>query len=511
MGFQLSEEVVTRFQVSASERVTQIEAAWQRMGQAPDDELLNRLRRELHTLKGDAHVFGFRDVSLLCHKLEELIEAASQHLFRVSDDVDMVVTMVIRYIGALVLRREATSAGSIARYVREIDAAVAGLSARPAPPSRAKPATMTPLHVSVERDRLSAETRARLAVIATEVFLAFAGASADTSSRLDQAWRALVGEIGRLRAVRLDLRLERHAQAARLLADDLGKPIDVQFAVPAEAVSARLVDVIDEAVLHAVRNAVDHGIEAPEWREAVGKPVQATLVIRGRVTDGHVEVQIEDDGAGVDLAAVRRRAVERGIIGAARAATLTDEQATELLFAPGFSTRDRAGELSGRGIGLDAMRAAAAAEYGTVRLSSSSGRGSTITVRVPHERPFIDVTRLPVGNGRYLVVTRDWDVSAAGGDGGAAAVVEVLDPWARYGLVPAGDAPQTVVLRRDEVAVMLRGVGTPQPVRAQRLCPTPGQYPVEIVRIDGVDGVEGLLLRPDALLLVQRREPRTRS
>ncbi|KAB2886181.1 MAG: hypothetical protein F9K40_22160, partial [Kofleriaceae bacterium] len=115
MAFQLTEEVIGRFQVSAAERLSVIAEAWQRVNQAPDDEQLNRLRRELHTLKGDAHVFGFRDVSQLCHKLEELIEAAAQHVFRVSEDVDTVVMMVLRYIGALVLRRPAGSSGGVQR------------------------------------------------------------------------------------------------------------------------------------------------------------------------------------------------------------------------------------------------------------------------------------------------------------------------------------------------------------------------------------------------------------
>lgn len=510
MAFQLSEEVVGRFQVSASERLTVIADAWQRINQAPDDEQLNRLKRELHTLKGDAHVFGFRDVSQLCHKLEELIEAAAQHVFRVSDDVDTVMTMVLRYIGALILRRSGGSSGGVQRFIKEIDEALAGLRATPAPTPapRARAASTGAGAEAGERDRLSAETRGRLAVIATDLFVAALELGATPGSRLDKGWRALVGEVGRLRAVRLDQRLERHARAASLLADDLGKPIEVTYTMPAEVVSARLVEVVDEAVLHAVRNAVDHGIEAPEWREALDKPAQATLSIRGKITEHYVEIQVEDDGAGVDLAAVRRRAVERGIVSAARASSMSNDEATELLFAPGFSTRDRAGELSGRGIGLDAMRAAVAEEDGTVTLTSASGRGSIVTVRVPHERWFVEVTRLPTGGRGFLAVPVEWAVARPDADGARDVTAEDLDPWSRFALVPImGETALAVLLSRDDERMFLRGVGAPVPATAHRLCPTPSAHPVEIVRIDGV---EGLLLRPDALLAAQRRGARGR-
>jgi two-component system chemotaxis sensor kinase CheA len=381
---------------------------------------------------------------------------------------------------------------------------------------RRRPTTLGTAHEGGERDRLSAETRARLAVIATDLFVASLEVRAEIGLqndrgwfRLDRGWRALVGEIGRLRAVRLDQRLERHARAASLLADDLGKPIDVTYTMPAEVVSARLVEVIDQAVLHAVRNAVDHGIEAPEWREALDKPAQASLAIRGHVTDSHVEVVVEDDGAGVDVAAVRRRAVERGIVSAARAAAMSDEEATELLFAPGFSTRDRAGELSGRGIGLDAMRAAVAEQDGTVTLASRSGRGSTVTVRVPHERPFVEVTRLPIGGPGFVAIPKEWAVERPGADADTRDVTgEDLDPWTRFGLVPVtGEGATAVLLTRGDECMYLRGVGTPVSGSAQRLCPTPYGHPVEIVRIDGA---EGLLLRPDSLLAAQRRGGRGR-
>lgn len=404
MPVQLSEEVISRFRVSAAEKVAQIEEAWERISDAPDDELLHRVRRELHTLKGDAHIFGFRDASALCHKLEELIEAASRHLFQVSDEFDLMVTMAIRYVGALVLRRPGRSSGGVERFVREIDEALAAMPAGPPPASpRARPATMAPRVAAGERDRLSPETRARLSEIATEVFVEALVTGADAGSRLGRAWRALVGEIGRLRAVRLDQRLERHAQAARLLADDLGKPLEVAFDVPAEAVSARVVDAVDEAVLHAVRNAVDHGIEPAAERLAAGKGEAGTITIRADVIGTSLRVQVRDDGGGIDIDAVRKSAVERGLIEAPSARILSDDQILAYLFSSGFSTRKSVTPVSGRGVGLDVVRATTEALGGTVTTHNYPGRGTSFVLLVPVSALITGLMLVEIGDGRYAL------------------------------------------------------------------------------------------------------------
>jgi len=119
------------------------------------------------------------------------------------------------------------------------------------------------------------------------------------------------------------------------------------------------------------------------------------------------------------------------------------------------------------------------------------------------------VTRLQTGGAAFLAVPREWAVERPGADADTRDVTaEDLDPWALFGLAPvAGEGAMAVVLSRDGERMFLRGVGTPMSASAQRLCPTPPGHPVEIVRIDGADG---LLLRPDALLAAQRRGPRTR-
>src|SRR5690606_1890417 len=116
-------------------------------------------------------------------------------------------------------------------------------------------------------------------------------------------------------------------------------------------------DAIHAALLHTLRNAADHGIESPEARVAAGKPRRGTISVRLALESDEIVVTVHDDGAGVDLESIRQRAEKLGMLSAEEAQTLPDATVLDLTFAPGFSVREAASTISGRGIGLDAVRA----------------------------------------------------------------------------------------------------------------------------------------------------------
>lgn len=500
MPYHVPAEIVARFRVVAQERLGRVEAAWLELGQRPDDHALaQQMGRELHTLKGDAHILGFRDASRLCHKLEELLASAELHQFRVAEEFDMVVTMAIQFLGMIIRRKAGGPVGGIdlPGFIRHVDDVLRDAAASLAPAEPAELAMVAPTRFP-ERDALSAETRGRLAMIATDLFVAALAVEPRAQARLLASWEALVRQISRLESVRLDQRLLRHAQSAKLIAGDLGRPLSIQFEVGDHAVGAHIAEAIDDAMVHAVRNAIDHGVEPPGVRAAAGKPATARLRIAATVTSAAVEVVIEDDGAGIDLEAVRRRAVERRLVASSAAPGLDEEALFELLFTPGFSTRELADELSGRGIGLDAVRAAIRTQGGEVTLRSTRGQGTTVTVRLPNDAAGIDVHQLASPRlGVFLAVPQAWQP----GEASAASVAGVPElDLTRFGL-DSPDGDPRVVLRHGDERVAVPAVGPAVSAFAMRVCPTPPEHPLEVVRID--DNA-GLLVRPDVLAALGR-------
>jgi chemotaxis protein histidine kinase CheA len=189
------------------------------------------------------------------------------------------------------------------------------------------------------------------------------------------------------------LSLARHA---RELARELGKELEVDLSGEDTALDRRIVQDLEEAVIHLVRNAVDHGIEGPSVREDARKPRVGRLRIEAAPSGTHVRLTISDDGAGIDTDAVVGAAIDRGILpGGSRP---TADEALCLLLRSGFSTRRTVSELSGRGIGLDAVAAAAARLGGELSISSQRGEGTTVVLDVPVARRGERVVIVRVGH-----------------------------------------------------------------------------------------------------------------
>jgi two-component system chemotaxis sensor kinase CheA len=176
---------------------------------------------------------------------------------------------------------------------------------------------------------------------------------------------------------------QRFGRLVRDISKKLGK--EVQMVVEGEDTEAdkNVIEPLADPLIHILRNSLDHGIEMPDVRRAAGKPALGTIRIRARQEGDRVIIEISDDGAGVDAARVRAKAVERGLVPADRAATLSDDDAVQLVFLPGFSTADAISDLSGRGVGMDVVRTAVERIHGAVALSSRAGLGTTITLSLP--------------------------------------------------------------------------------------------------------------------------------
>jgi two-component system, chemotaxis family, sensor kinase CheA len=177
--------------------------------------------------------------------------------------------------------------------------------------------------------------------------------------------------------------LQRFPRLVRDISRRLGKEVELVLEGEDTEADKNIVEVLADPLMHIVRNSLDHGFELPEQRLARGKPRCGRLVIRATQESDRVRIEVSDDGRGIDPEQVRRKAVAKGIIDAAQAERLTDAQAQELVFAPGFSTADAITDLSGRGVGMDVVRTALSNAGGTLELHSAPGAGTTLRLSLP--------------------------------------------------------------------------------------------------------------------------------
>ena len=222
-------------------------------------------------------------------------------------------------------------------------------------------------------------------------------------NRLSQMVTQLQEEIMRTRLQELRALFGRIPRAVRDVCRLTGKEAAVSFDGEDVELDKNLIDVIGEAILHIVRNAIDHGIESPDERLRRGKPPTGNLRIVAGMQGGSVTLSIRDDGAGLDYAALRASAVRNNLLSAAEAGALTDEDAAELIFAPGLSTAQRVTETSGRGVGMDAVRESFKRAGGSITVSSVPGKGTHFFASLPQTLSIVTCVTVSVQGDRYAI------------------------------------------------------------------------------------------------------------
>lgn len=187
-----------------------------------------------------------------------------------------------------------------------------------------------------------------------------------------------------MRMLALAIVFEPAARLVRELARSVGKEVECQVSGSEIELDRQLIDQLADPIIHLIRNAVDHGIEPPDVRRAAGKPAQGRVQLSARQDGGWVVIELSDDGAGIALQAVRDKAVKKGLLSADKAAALSDQEAIDLIFLPGFSTSSMITDLSGRGVGMDVVKQTVLDELqGSVSVHTRSGMGTTFSLRLP--------------------------------------------------------------------------------------------------------------------------------
>lgn len=206
-----------------------------------------------------------------------------------------------------------------------------------------------------------------------------------------------------VRMVPLNETLRRLPRLVREVSVQLGKLVDLDLEGGSVEADKTVVDALFEPLLHVLRNAVDHGIEPAEIRRARGKPDRGTIVVRARLAGDRIEITVSDDGGGVDIERVRQVAIERGVLSAEQAMALGDSGVIELLFHSGLSTAALVSDVSGRGVGMDAVRRDVQKLGGRVTLASEAGRGTIVTLSFPTSFAVAAIVIVTVGGERYAI------------------------------------------------------------------------------------------------------------
>jgi len=277
---------------------------------------------------------------------------------------------------------------------------------------------------------------------------------------------------------------QKFPRLVRELAKDLGKDVELTIEGAETEVDRVVVDSLYDPLVHMLRNALDHGVESPEDRVANGKPAKAYILLKAWQEANSVMIVLQDDGRGMDPSKLRKKAMEKGLISENQATS--DDEAYQLVFLPGFSTKEVASSVSGRGVGMDVVKTAVEKNRGAIRIDSNLGTGTKFSIRLPIELSIVP-TMLVSTSGAQLalpmaVVER---------------VVELPETFMQVGGAP-----------------VLKDQGRPLPVRSLALSlgyeecvervgiviNAPQPY---IIAVEAVDGTADLVIKPMTALTVE--------
>jgi two-component system chemotaxis sensor kinase CheA len=377
-----------------------------------------RVLRPFHTLKGICGFMGLKGLARLAHHSETILAKYKDGKNRPQNrEIDVLLEAADLCRKQVQLMETGLSAGKFALVpVEELIARMEGNSeelgaAQAEGPQKAKEHGASVhsdrfLRIAVEKMDLLIETVGELAICQSQVtegiqLAQTLGHLSAEANRLGKISRQLQEIVLALRMVPVQPLFHRMSRLARDLSQKTGKPLRVELEGGETELDKRMTEELLDPLVHLIRNAVDHGIEKPEARAQSGKSAEARLALRATHQGGDFILRIEDDGAGLSLEKLTKKGVALGLLPAGETPTL--ERLTELIFLPGFSTAEKITEVSGRGVGLDAVKRKIQALKGSIQVESREGQGTAFTFRIPLTMALIDGIVVRVSGCRYIL------------------------------------------------------------------------------------------------------------
>ncbi|WP_300161535.1 chemotaxis protein CheA [Solidesulfovibrio sp.] len=381
--------------------------------------------RAAHTIKGDAGAVGAAPLAALCHAVESVLDAVRQGRLPIERGLVGELLAVFDVIRAMVEDAAKARHGDIARETarmaallqatpptRNAAAPVSDSAPAAEPAAGEAPGGDAPVDERIRKLSIPARELDILVDRVGELGIAQSRLASLSQRRVDPELRDVAEEVERLAALLRDqvlgLRLlpikvsfPKYRRLVRDACAALGKDVELVMEGENTELDKAVIEQLNTPCIHLLRNAVDHGIEAPDVRAALGKPRRGAIALSARQEGNDVVIAIRDDGAGIDGRKLWQRAVEAGRLDPAR--PYDADAALELIFLPGISTADAVGAVSGRGVGMDAVREGIAALRGRIDVASSPGEGAVFTIRLPVSLAIIDCLEVGLGEETYYL------------------------------------------------------------------------------------------------------------
>lgn len=423
-----NEEIVAEFLVESHENLDQLDRDMLVLEADPTRvELLAGIFRTIHTIKGTCGFLEFHRLESLTHAAENLLSRLRDREIGVSPPVVSVllssfdaVRQILRNIelehnegpndyAELRQQLKEHSSGGVATATTTSTAPAAG---RAAPAPRSSEAVAIPAAATDATVRVSVDLLDRLMNLVGELVLSRNQILSQHVGRDEMAFHAAVQRLNLITSELQEGVMKTRMQPignlwnklpriVRDLAVACGKQARIELHGKETELDKTILEAIKDPLTHIVRNSVDHGIETPEIRTQRGKPAEGVLQLRAFHEGGQVNIEVKDDGGGIDTERVRRKALERGLIGADQ--PLSERELLGLIFSPGFSTAEAVTNVSGRGVGMDVVKTNIERIGGQIDLQSCVGEGTTITIKIPLTLAIIPALTVSCRGGRYAI------------------------------------------------------------------------------------------------------------
>jgi two-component system, chemotaxis family, sensor kinase CheA len=445
-------DIVKEFVIESSENLSRLDREMVELEQRPDNaSLLASIFRTIHTIKGTCGFLGFTVLERITHHAENILSQVRNGDRELTLELVSLILETVDAVKAELTSIEATSRESGELYADLQERQEQAASAIPPKPAKSDPTGPFPVAAAeVESDTTvsqptedsnsepkGADHEALIAqksgvsvadstirvdvgmldklmnlvgelVLARNQILQYTTLQDDatlnaTSQRLNLITTELQGSVMKTRMQPIGMVWGKLPRVVRDLANSCGKQIALEMDGAGTELDKTIIEAIKDPLTHIVRNACDHGIEKPDIRTAAGKPAQGKLVLRAYHEGGNVNIEIADDGAGIDPEKIKRSVIQKGLMRPEQVERMQPRELVNLTFLPGFSTAQKVSSISGRGVGMDVVKTNIEKIGGTVDLASRPGHGVTVKIKIPLTLAIIPGLVISSGEERFVI------------------------------------------------------------------------------------------------------------